>query len=151
RLPIFALSYLADAMTAAKIGGTRYADVVRRIGNAVRVEGDTAHVQEIDSDALVCVWHTNVRATAIVPDGLVRRGDDSPFVPQLVRWLLGARENGRWSNTQENATALAALVAYYRRFEAEEPDLTATVSLSSRAIGTVTFRGRSSAAEQVQL
>lgn len=151
RLPIFALSYLADAMTAANIGGTRYADVVRRIGNAVRVEGDTAHVQEIDSDALVWVWHTNVRATAIVLDGLVRRGDDSPFVPQLVRWLLGARENGRWSNTQENATALAALVAYYRRFEAEEPDLTATVSLSSRAIGTVTFRGRSSAAEQVQL
>ncbi len=151
RLPVFALSYLADAMAAASLRGARYDDVLRRIGNAVRVEGDAAHVEEIDTDVLSWIWHSNVRATAIVLDGYVRRGDTTSTAPQLVRWLLAAREDGRWGNTQENATTLTALVAYYRRFEAEEPNLTATVRLGTRTMGTASFRGRSSEPQQVQL
>jgi uncharacterized protein YfaS (alpha-2-macroglobulin family) len=151
RLPIFALSYLADAMAASRARGPRYDDVVRRITNALRVEGDEAHVEELDADALTWVWHSNARATAVVLAGFVRRGDAPAMVPRLVRWLLGARREGRWTNTQENATALEALVAYYHAFEAERPDMTATVAIGDRPIGTATFRGRSSTATDVRL
>ena len=47
--------------------------------------------------------------------------------------------------------ALEALVAYYRKFESDVPDMTATVAIGTRPVGTATFRGRSSAASAVQL
>jgi uncharacterized protein YfaS (alpha-2-macroglobulin family) len=151
RLPIFALSYLADAMAVAPAKHPAYADVVRRLMNGVRIEGDRAHVEELQSDTLLWLWNSNVRSSAIVLDGLVRRGDDPRFVPGLVRGLLLAREGGRWRNTQENAGALGALVSYYRKFEAEPPNFTATVALDGRPTGTARFRGRSSSAQLVRL
>jgi uncharacterized protein YfaS (alpha-2-macroglobulin family) len=151
RLPVFALSYLADAMAASTSRGPRYDDVVRRLTNAVRVEGDRAHVEELDDDALTWLWNSNVRSTALVLEGFVRRGDDPAFVARTVRWLLGARQNGRWRNTQENATALEALVRYYKTFEAEPPDFSATVSIGGRSVGSARFRGRSTASQQVRL
>ncbi|TAK15863.1 MAG: hypothetical protein EPO35_06385, partial [Acidobacteria bacterium] len=48
RMPIFALSYLADALAAAGDRGARYQDVVRRLTNAMRVERDRAHVESLD-------------------------------------------------------------------------------------------------------
>lgn len=146
RLPVFALSYLADAMHAAKDRGARYQDVVRRINNALRVEGDRAHVEEIDQDALGWLWNSNVRATAIVLDGIATRGDDASPATSLMRWLTGARVNGRWSNTQENATALLAFVSYYKKFEAAPPNMTATVTLGATTVGAATFQGRSTTA-----
>jgi alpha-2-macroglobulin len=151
RLPIFALSYLADAIATTGQRGARYDDVVRRITNAMRVEGDRAHVEETDSDALAWLWNSNVRATSLVLEGFVRRGDDPVFVQRLVRWILAARVKGRWANTQENATALESLVGYYKKFEAEPPDMTASVAIGSRTVGTAAFRGRSSTAESVRL
>jgi uncharacterized protein YfaS (alpha-2-macroglobulin family) len=151
RLPIFALSYLADALHASRARDGRYDEVVRRLTNAVRVEGDRAHVEELDSDALRWLWNSNVRATALVLDGFVRRGDNPSLVPGLVRWLLAARTRGRWGNTQENATALESLVSYYKAFETEVPNMTATVSIGSRPAGTATFQGRSSASRDIQI
>jgi hypothetical protein len=151
RLPVFALSYLADAMAASGTRGPRYDEVVRRLTNALRVEGDQAHVEEQDEDALAWLWNSNVRATALVLEGFVRRGDDPQFVPRLVRWLLASRRDGRWRNTQENATALESLVSYYKKFETEVPNMTATVTLGSATLGTATFRGRSSAVQQVRV
>jgi hypothetical protein len=151
RLPIFALSFLADAMTSARVTGARYDDVIRRLQNAMRPEGDQNHVEENDNDSLVWLWSSNTRSTAIVLEGFSRRGDAAAFVPGLVRWLLGVRRNGRWGNTQENAMALEALVSYYKRFEAEPPDMTASVTLGGTSIGTATFRGRSSVSQTVAL
>ena len=151
RLPIFALSYLADALSASRIRDARYQDIARRLTNAVRLEGDAAHVEELDSEGLQWLWNSNVRATALVLDGFVRRGDSPTLVPGMVRWLLSVRTRGRWGNTQENATALESLVSYYRTFEAEIPNMTATVAIGSRPAGTATFRGRSSAAHDVHL
>jgi hypothetical protein len=151
RLPVFALSYLADALSASRVRDARYDDLVRRITNAVRVEGDAAHVEELDSEALRWLWNSNIRASALVLDGFVRRGDNATLVPGLVRWLLSSRTRGRWGNTQENATALESLVSYYKTFERDIPNMTATVAIGSRPAGTATFRGRSSTARDVEL
>jgi uncharacterized protein YfaS (alpha-2-macroglobulin family) len=151
RLPVFALSYLADALASSDRRGPLYNDVVRRIVNAVRVEGDQAHVEEVNQDALAWIWSSNVRSSAIVLDGFARRGDDPVFVQRFVRWLLAARRSGRWGNTQENATALESLVTYYRAFESAAPDMAATVAVGQQAVGAVQFRDRSTTAQQVRL
>ncbi len=151
RMPVFALSYLADAMAATGDRGARYLDLVRRVSNALRVDADRAHVEEVDDAALLWLWNTNVRATAVVLDGLSRRRDDPTFVAPLVRWLLASRENGRWGTTQENAVALGALVSYYKTFESEVPNLAATVSLGGRQIGAASFAGRTTTAQEIRL
>lgn len=157
RMPMFALSYLLDALAAAKDRGPRYQGLLTRVTNALRVEGDQAHVQELGADALGWIWHSNTRATALVLNGLVRRGDagsaddPGPLVPGLVRWLLAAQRNGHWGDTQSNATTLEAMVAYYRAFERETPDMTSTATLGTTRLGTATFRGRSVVAQRLQV
>jgi hypothetical protein len=151
RMPIFALSYLADALAASNDRGPRYQDLTRRLSNALRIEGNQRHVEELDSDALAWLWNSNARATALVLEGFVRRDGNAATVQPMVRWLLAARRNGRWGNTQENATALEALVTYYRKVETDVPDMTATVSLGTGTLGAATFRGRSPASQDVRL
>jgi uncharacterized protein YfaS (alpha-2-macroglobulin family) len=148
RLPVFALSYLADALAASNDKGPRYQDVVRRLTNALRIEADRAHVEEKDDEALAWLWNTNVRATAVVLDGLSRRKDTITPAAPLARWLVAARSNGRWGTTHENAMALEA---YYRAFEKDVPQMTAAVTLGTAPVGSATFNGRSTAAQQIQV
>jgi uncharacterized protein YfaS (alpha-2-macroglobulin family) len=63
----------------------------------------------------------------------------------MVRWLMSARKNGRWGNTQENAVAMQALVNYYRKYESVTPNFTATIRLGTRDLVKETFKGRSAA------
>lgn len=146
RMPVFALSYLADAVRASNAADVRLPELERRIRNAIRAESATAHVQELADPELLWLWSSNVRTTAIVMAGLIERGTAGDLAPKLARYLLSARENGRWNDTQENANAMAALVAYYRAFEPAAPDFAATVSLGSKTLASGEFRGRSTAA-----
>jgi uncharacterized protein YfaS (alpha-2-macroglobulin family) len=88
-----------------------------------------------------------VRSTAIVLGSQVRRMPGDPLVPGLVRWLLAARKQGRWSNTQENGVALEALVDYYKKAEADVPDFRAAVSLGRDTLLAGEFHGRSTTAQ----
>jgi hypothetical protein len=60
-----------------------------------------------------------------------------------VAWLMQARRNGRWGNTQENAIAMESLVAYYRKFESVTPNFTAVARLGQSELASVQFQGRS--------
>ena len=153
RMPVFALSYRGrrprgDRATAAR---------------AIRTSAATHDEQAREWMPIARTWRRwttrrcsgcgtrNVRATAVVLDGWSRRNDDATFVAPLVRWLLAARENGRWGTTHENATALGALVNYYKTFETDVPNMTATVTLGGRAMGQATFAGRTTTAQQLRL
>lgn len=140
-LPIFALSYLADAIATTSGRDDRYLDLTRRINNAARVEADRAHVEERDEAVLGWVWSSTARATAAVLDGLTRRGTDEPLAAPMARWLLSARDNARWRTTYENASALEALVNYYRVFEQSGATAAsrASVRLGASTVGTVSL------------
>ena len=153
RMPVFALAYLVDALVArGEGGGARAAELRRRLGNAVLPEAATAHVEELNDPYLMWFWNSNVRSTAIVLRTLVNAStpNDASFRP-MVAWLMQARKNGRWGNTQENALAMESLVAYYRRFESVTPDFTAAAKLGDVQLASAQFQGRSTEARTVDV
>ena len=147
RMPVFAMTYLLDAMAAAGEHGERRSELERRIRNAILPEGGSAHVEELSDPYLAWFWSSNVRSTALALGSLVRNVPDDPLVPRMVRWLLQVRKQGRWDDTQENGIALEALVDYYKKYEKEPPDFRAVVGLGRRTLSTAEFRGRSTEAQ----
>jgi len=153
RMPVFALAYLTDALVAkGEGGGVRVAELRRRIGNAILPEAATAHVEELNDPYLMWFWNSNVRTTAIVLRTLVSAGatGDASFRP-MVAWLMQARKNGRWGNTQENAIAMESLVAYYRKFETVTPNFTAVAKLGDTQVASAQFQGRSTEAKTADM
>ena len=144
RMPVFALAYLWDAMQAGGETSDRSGELVRRLRNAILPEGGSAHVEELSDPHLPWFWSSNVRSTALTLSSLLRASPDDALAPGMVRWLLAARRNGRWGNTQENAVALEALLDYYKKYESEVPDFRAVVALGLDTLASADFRGRSS-------
>jgi uncharacterized protein YfaS (alpha-2-macroglobulin family) len=113
------------------------------MSNAILPEGGSAHVEELNDPYLAWFWSSNVRSTAIVLNSLVRAGAADAPLRGLVRWMMAARKKGRWGNTQENAYAMEALVAYYRKYESTVPDFRAVVKTGDEELAREEFRGRS--------
>jgi alpha-2-macroglobulin len=142
RMPVFGISFLADALVAKGEKGPRFDELLRRMRNAILPEGGFAFVNELSDPYLLYFWNSNVRSTAIVLGTLVRSGSDPELVTRMVRWLMRVRKDGRWGNTQENAWAMASLVDYYRRYESEVPDFAGVVTLGGETVAREEFRGR---------
>ena len=155
RMPVFALAYLHDAIVAR--GATsadstgRIADLRRRMANAILPEAGNAHVEELSDPYLLWFWNSNVRSTSIVLNSLVKANVNDAPVRQMVRWMMAARKDGRWGNTQENALAMEALVAYYRKFESVPPDFRAVVKLGTEDFAREEFKGRSTTSRTKEL
>jgi hypothetical protein len=66
-------------------------------------------------DREASTWSTDVRATAVAVEALVRLAPDDPLIPRAVRWLMLARRGDRWTTTQETVWALIALTDYLVR------------------------------------
>jgi uncharacterized protein YfaS (alpha-2-macroglobulin family) len=151
RMPVFAVAFLHDALTAKGESGARVAELRRIMLNAVLPEAGYARVEDFSDPYLLWFWHSNVRSTAIVLNTLVRAGATEAPIRQLVRGLMMSRKNGRWGNTQENAYAMEALVNYYRRFEPETPNFRALVKLGEQELARGEFQGRSTEATTKQI
>jgi uncharacterized protein YfaS (alpha-2-macroglobulin family) len=151
RMPVFGITYLADALVAKGEGGPRLAELRRRMKNAVLPEGGSAHVEELNDPYLLWFWNSNVRSTAIVLGHQARQADPDLDLRAMVRWMMAARKDGRWGNTQENALAMEALVTYYRTHEAEIPDFSAAVTFGTEPALKQAFKGRSATATTTQV
>ena len=143
RMPVFALAYLHDAMIAKGETGARVTELRRRMANAILPEAGSVHVEELSDPYLLWFWNSNIRSTSVVLDSLVHASDQAREISGMVRWLMGARKNGRWGNTHENAWAMESLVDYYRKYESQVPDFTAVVKLGTDDLVRQAFKGRS--------
>ena len=117
------------------------------MANAILPEAGSAHVEELSDPYLLWFWNSNVRSTSIVLNSLVKADVNDAPVRQMVRWMMAARKDGRWGNTQENALAMEALVAYYRKYESAPPDFRAVVKLGTEDLAREEFKGRSTDVE----
>jgi uncharacterized protein YfaS (alpha-2-macroglobulin family) len=147
RMPVFALAYLHDALLAkGETTTARAMELRRRLTNAIIPESGSAHVEELSDPYLLWFWNSNVRSTAIVLNSLIRAGAADSQARPLVRWMMAARKDGRWANTQENAHAMESLVAYYRKYESVVPDFTAIAKLGDSEVIRGEFKGRTTEA-----
>ncbi|MCP4540580.1 MAG: alpha-2-macroglobulin [Chloroflexi bacterium] len=110
KLSHYGRAYLA--LTLDMIGGSRsggddqVATLLSDLQNAAILSATGAHWEESDYD-----WwamNTDTRSTAIILDALARLDPDNALIPNVVRWLMVARQDGIWETTQETAWAIIA-------------------------------------------
>ena len=117
------------------------------MANAILPEAGGAHVEELSDPYLLWFWNSNVRTTRSFSTRSSKSNVNDAPVRQMVRWMMQVRKDGRWGNTQENALAMEALVAYYRKYEAAPPDFRAMVKLGTDDLAREEFKGRSTTAK----
>jgi hypothetical protein len=141
-LPAEALGWLLPALAAHADYAADAAEIRRELGaRIVRSAGTVAVVSPYDVGGRHVLYSPR-RTDAVVLAALVEAGAQSELVAGMARGLLAHRVRGRWSNTQENAFAVAALARYLATAEATEPDLVARAWTGPRLAAEETFRGR---------
>lgn len=132
QLPFLAKAYL---LKAAKALG-RDQETLRRLAGEImgqaRYAPDSLHFE--DGEAMPWLHNSAVKTTAVMLDALLEAQGGFPGDEKAVKWLVKEkRALGRWRTTQENAWALRALQAFYRRYEKDEPDFKASVLAAGAA------------------
>lgn len=83
--------------------------------------------------------NTNLRSTAIILATFSKLAPDDPMLPGVVRWLMDAREVGRWPSTQENAWSLIALTEWMKASGELEADYGWLVDFDGETLGEGRF------------
>jgi uncharacterized protein YfaS (alpha-2-macroglobulin family) len=138
------LGWLLQVLSGDADSAEQAAEIRRRLGNRASEEAGTAQFAsgygEVDGNLVLA---SDRRADAVVLEALIGDQPGNDLIPKLVRGLLGHRQRGRWSSTQENAFVLLALDRYFREFERDEPDFLARAWLGEGYMGDQRFAGRS--------
>lgn len=127
------LPYLAKAhlLKAERLLG---ADFQRRtlageLLSQARVAPRSLHFEEPAETRMPWVHESTVKTTALALQALLETQGGFAGDEKAVGWLVGERKTkGRWRTTQENSAALWSLQDFYRRYEKDAPDFTATLS-----------------------
>ncbi len=108
RLDHFAEAYLALTLFILDPADGRIAAILSDLQDSAVLSATGAYWEEENRD-----WwnmNTDLRATAVVLDALVRLNPVNAIIPNVVRWLMSSREaTGGWRTTQETAWTLIAL------------------------------------------
>lgn len=78
--------------------------------------------------------NTDIRSTAIIVWAMSRLQPDSDLLPNAVRWLMAARQEGHWESTQDTAWSLLGLVQYMRASGEMEGDFSYTIYLNGESL-----------------
>ena len=107
----YAKGYLAMALQILNPDETtRLTTLANELSNAAIVSATGAHWEEVQRNPWA--MNTTTRTTAIVLRSLIRVQPDNKLLPNAVRWLMSARQNGAWNTTQENAWSIMSLTDY---------------------------------------
>jgi uncharacterized protein YfaS (alpha-2-macroglobulin family) len=136
RLAHYGKAYLAmalDAMNADGEADPRVQTLLDDLLGAAQLSatGASWHEEGVDWQT----FNTDTRTTAIVLGAFTRLAPDQPLLPQVVRWLMSAREAGRWATTQENAWSIISLTDWLAISRELEGDYTWLVTLNEEDMG----------------
>jgi hypothetical protein len=125
-------AYLALAMGLGDPEDERIRTLLSDLNNAAILSATGAHWEEHEHD-----WwamNTDTRSTAVVLDALARLDPENELIPNVVRWLMVARQFGVWETTQETAWALIALTDWMRVTGELDADYTYSVALNDEEL-----------------
>lgn len=93
-----------------------------------RVEPRGLHFELSPLDEMPWIHESGVKATAVALQALLEARGGFSGDEKAARWLVEERRAlGRWRTTAENSAGLRALQDFYRRYEKEVPDFTASI------------------------
>ena len=107
KLSHYARAFFAMTLELIQPGDARIQTILSDLQNDAILSATGAHWEEEDYD-----WwamNTDTRSTAVIIDALAVLDPDNALIPNAVRWLMIARQDGIWETTQETAWALIAL------------------------------------------
>lgn len=125
--PYLAQAYLLMAARLIGFDPKAAKTLASEIMNQGRYSPTLMHFE--DAEPMPWIHNSSVKTTAVMLDALLTAEDGFPGDEKAVKWLTGERKaKGRWRTTQENSWALRAFQDFYRRYEKEVPNFTASVS-----------------------
>jgi uncharacterized protein YfaS (alpha-2-macroglobulin family) len=137
------MQHWAQALTAQALwlidpNDSRIDNIQSDLANTAILSATGAHWEEEAPDHWN--WNTDTRSTAIILDTYARIWPDSDLAPNIVRWLMIAREGSHWETTQETAWALIGLTQWMQATGELSPDYTWTFEFNGqeRADGSAT-------------
>lgn len=141
RLGHYGRAYLAMALAEMSESGAedeRVVTLLNDLAGAAKLSATGAWWQEAEVDFRTL--NTDIRTTSIVLEAFTRLDPQHTLLPQVVRWLMVAREGGHWSTTQENAWAIIALTDWLNTTGELQAayDWTVTLNDAELASGNVT-------------
>jgi hypothetical protein len=107
RLEPYGQAFLAIAIHTMEERDERMPTLADKLGDTpiMTPTGPLWHDRTLDNPTM----SSDVRTTAVVLDALLQITPDQPQLPNVVRWLMTVREDGRWQTTQENAWSIISL------------------------------------------
>ncbi|MBN1955750.1 MAG: Ig-like domain-containing protein [Anaerolineae bacterium] len=107
KLNHYGRAYLALTLDRIDPDDARIQTLLSDLQNAAILSATGAHWEEQN-----CDWwamNTDTRSSAVILDALIQLDPNNALIPNVVRWLMVARQDGIWETTQETAWALIAL------------------------------------------
>lgn len=97
------------------------------------ISANGAHWQEESRDWIN--WNSDTRTTSIVLRALLMNYNREPLLPNVVRWLMIARQGDMWETTQETAWVLLALTDWMLATGETAPTFGYTVAINDEEAG----------------
>jgi alpha-2-macroglobulin len=143
QLNLIGRSYLLLALAASDADPAQVEAVTQELINAAAIDTHGVYFGDPLNHDLGVIWSSDVRSTSLALMALTISQPEHPLLPKITAWLQAQRANGRWANTQDNAFGSLALLSYFERFEAVEPNYTARLFLGGDLRFEQPFVGRS--------
>jgi uncharacterized protein YfaS (alpha-2-macroglobulin family) len=132
-LSLYAQALLAMDFDLMRSDSSSYVQaLVDLITNRAEVTATGAHWSETQDDLFN--WNTDTRTTAIILKALIQVQPESLLLPNVVRWLMSARQGAAWETTQETAWSVMALTDWMKKNAELKPNYTFDVLLNGKAL-----------------
>ncbi|MBN1563509.1 MAG: Ig-like domain-containing protein [Anaerolineae bacterium] len=131
-MSLYAQAYLAMTFHILAPDDTRAMELVTDLNNALIVSATGAHWEEDYYD--YWNWNTDTRTTALGLLAMAQIDPDNQLIPNVVRWLMVARDADHWETTQETAWAVMGLAEWMVVTGELYPDYTFNVSLNNQRL-----------------
>lgn len=137
-LSAYASAFLAMALHQANPDDPRIKTLLSDLNNAAIISATGTHWEEDEYD-----WwnmNTDTRSTAIILSALVQLDAENVLNPNVVRWLMVARNGDAWETTQETAWSILALTDWMAYTGELHPDYDYAVWLGDSSNNDTTPR-----------
>ena len=130
-MSVYAKAYLAMTFHLLAPDDSRAQELLNDMNNALVVSASGAHWEEAYQDWWN--WNTDTRTNALGLMAMIQIDPQNEMIPNIVRWLMVARQADAWETTQETAWAIMALTEWMVVTNELYPDYTFDVSLNGES------------------